>query len=305
MRTRLHLIFFFCLLPIFGSFAQDKPEFTGALLWKISGNGLDKPTYIFGTHHLIRMNLSEDYPQVLKALNESERFIGEVALGDLQNIQSPEALNLMSMPKDTAYENIFTETELLTLETELTYMTGFGLQEFGNVKPAVISAFYLVAASLKNNPPEEQDIPEPIDLFLMKTAQNMGKSILGLESVYEQFDILFNSQPLKRQADQLYCTVTHSEYLPEYTKLTEQYYAQADLIKLNDMFNDNTQSPCENTSEEKNALNKDRNDKWIKKLPGLMQEKSNFIAVGCLHLAGEDGLLSKLHKLGYNIEAVK
>ncbi|GAB6008029.1 TraB/GumN family protein [Dysgonomonas reticulitermitis] len=54
-----------------------------------------------------------------------------------------------------------------------------------------------------------------------------------------------------------------------------------------------------------NAINKDRNDKWLLKLPQIMKEKSNLIAVGALHLAGEEGLLYQLAKMGYKIQAVE
>lgn len=36
-----------------------------------------------------------------------------------------------------------------------------------------------------------------------------------------------------------------------------------------------------------------------------MDEKSNLIAVGALHLVGEDGLLIQLSNMGYTVEAVK
>ena len=63
--------------------------------------------------------------------------------------------------------------------------------------------------------------------------------------------------------------------------------------------------PCPSTQEEKDVLNKDRNVKWLEKLPAMMSEKSSFIAVGCLHLIGEGGLIEGLRKLGYKVEAVK
>ena len=52
-------------------------------------------------------------------------------------------------------------------------------------------------------------------------------------------------------------------------------------------------------------LNSDRNRKWLDQLPSIMEEKSSFIAVGCLHLPGDDGLIEGLRKQGYSVEAVK
>lgn len=29
------------------------------LLWKVSGNGLDRPSYVFGTHHLAPLSIKD------------------------------------------------------------------------------------------------------------------------------------------------------------------------------------------------------------------------------------------------------
>jgi hypothetical protein len=52
-------------------------------------------------------------------------------------------------------------------------------------------------------------------------------------------------------------------------------------------------------------MNKDRNERWLKLLPDIMREKPSFIAVGCLHLVGKDGLIVGLQKMGYRVEPVK
>jgi uncharacterized protein YbaP (TraB family) len=51
-------------------------------------------------------------------------------------------------------------------------------------------------------------------------------------------------------------------------------------------------------------LIKDRNNKWMKVLPGLMKESSQFVAVGALHLAGPDGLITQLQNSGYKVTPV-
>ena len=51
--------------------------------------------------------------------------------------------------------------------------------------------------------------------------------------------------------------------------------------------------------EEADRLLKNRNEKWLQKLPKLMQNKSLFIAVGAGHLVGKDGLISRLKAMGY------
>ena len=47
-----------------------------------------------------------------------------------------------------------------------------------------------------------------------------------------------------------------------------------------------------------------RNENWIKQLPGLMEKESLFIAVGSAHLAGESGIINLLKKAGYIVKPV-
>ena len=88
-------------------------------------------------------------------------------------------------------------------------------------------------------------------------------------------------------------------------KLQEAYHAQ-DINALLELYEKEIpDDPCPSTEEEKNLLNRDRNRKWLEKLPAMMADKPSFIAVGCLHLPGKDGLIEGLRKLGYRVEAVK
>jgi len=48
-----------------------------------------------------------------------------------------------------------------------------------------------------------------------------------------------------------------------------------------------------------------RNNKWMKTIPGLLKKESQFIAVGALHLAGPSGLVKQLEALGYTLTPIK
>jgi uncharacterized protein YbaP (TraB family) len=65
------------------------------------------------------------------------------------------------------------------------------------------------------------------------------------------------------------------------------------------------EGPCSWSAEQEHALINARNERWLKKLPDLMAGKSTFVAVGCMHLVGEAGLLAGLEQAGYTVEAVR
>ena len=59
------------------------------------------------------------------------------------------------------------------------------------------------------------------------------------------------------------------------------------------------------SADEKKIMIDNRNANWINQLNALMPTKSCFIAVGCMHLVGETGLIGQLKKSGFTVEAVK
>ena len=100
--------------------------------------------------------------------------------------------------------------------------------------------------------------------------------------------------------------VKHPELLKnQMDELQLAYYAQ-DLNALQALFDKEIPNdPCPSTDEEKEALNKDRNEKWLVQLPAIMAENASFIAVGAMHLPGDDGLIKGLRYQGYRVEAVR
>src|SRR5262249_41969515 len=64
------LVFYFLILPAF-LFSQSSKKYP-ALLWKISGNNLKKPSYLYGTMHVsnrVAYYLSEQFFEALKGVD--------------------------------------------------------------------------------------------------------------------------------------------------------------------------------------------------------------------------------------------
>jgi len=52
------------------------------LLWKISGNGLAKPSYLFGTHHLIEKEQIKGFNKILAISKQADAVVGEMDMSD-------------------------------------------------------------------------------------------------------------------------------------------------------------------------------------------------------------------------------
>ena len=66
------------------------------LLWKISGRGIEKPSYILGTHHAVPFTYCDSIPGLMEAFDQVDYVIGEfdmVKMGEMtptqmQNMQT-------------------------------------------------------------------------------------------------------------------------------------------------------------------------------------------------------------------------
>ena len=292
------LIFFVCTIS-----AQKGNEKTGALLWKISGNGLEHPSYIFGTHHLFPMSFLDSIVGVKQAFASSEQMVGELIMSDMAAL-SVEVQKAGMMPQDSTWQMLISEDDYRFVDEQLTAQLGVGLQSFGRLKPSMVSIVYTVSFYQKVFP--QVNMGEIFDIWFQQQAVERGIPVVGLETVQDQIAALFEFSSLKYQAAELVCAMKYADYMEIAAKKLNSLYRSADLKGLSEMFHEHEHEevPCPVNAEQQVAINETRNKRWLEKLPAIMADKPSFIAIGCLHLGGEVGLLHGLEQLGYIVEAV-
>ncbi|MDD3727014.1 MAG: TraB/GumN family protein [Dysgonamonadaceae bacterium] len=301
----LHKILTFLLLASISlsSCANSQTKQETGLLWKISGNNLEEPSYLFGTHHLVPISYLDSIDGLDEAFMATKQTIGELDMNNMGEMQM-QLMIASLMPEGYSYDDLMSQEDQSLLDETLKEYVGAGLAQFEQMKPAMLNTLLSVMMYKKLYPSDEGDLS--MDEHFQKEAKDRYRQTLGLESVQDQIDVLFGSQSVQRQAESLLCTIKNMDYgKQQMDKLMTAYYAQ-DLTAMAKLFEeDDPDNPCPSTQEEKDEMNKARNEKWMEKLPEMMSEKPSFIAVGCLHLVGEDGLINLLRKSGYKLEAVK
>jgi uncharacterized protein YbaP (TraB family) len=285
--------------------AQPSDKFTGALLWKISGKGLDKPSYIFGTHHLYALSFFDTVAGAKEALEASEQVVGELIMADQATLAAQLQVAAM-MPEGESYEAMLSPADYKTLDDGLRELIGVGISDRLKVfKPGMISALLSQVVYALATPGFNVLEHVAIDQYVQNYATEKGETVIGLETVEDQIHAMFDVEPMKFQAEQLVCSVKNIAYGFESLKKLGENYAAGDLAAMyNDSFND-PNDPCPSSETSQSAMVKERNDRWLAKLPDIMASKPSFVAVGALHLAGEEGLLYQLDKMSYTVEAVK
>ncbi len=287
----------------------EKPEdFTGSLLWKVSGGDLEKPSYIMGTYHLMNKDFIDDVRGLRKALDEVERVVGEIDMTNMQEM-SMKMMQDGRLSEEESYKNLLAEDEYNRLDAALRKQLGAGLDtEMGKLKPSVINSLLLISWYGKYNPAFMAQPFVGMDQYMQDYAVEQGKSVYALETIDEQMNFMFNYDTQQNQMLDLLCSLEQDDAdINEVFDLMEKYYKAADLNAFDKLMNIDLQDhPCMiNVDQFNNVLLKERNDNWMKKLPGVMRAKSNVVAVGAAHLIGEDGILYQLHQMGYKVEKVK
>ena len=279
--------------------AQSETGYSGSMLWKISGKDLSKPSFLLGTFHLKSGEYLDSIPGAIPAFQSCEQVVGELNMSDMASMQL-QMQQAMVMTPDTTYRMLYSDENYRLVSEKITSMLGAGLEQLGMLKPAAIQLTVVAFAYSKFFP--DINPANVLDIRIQTDAVIAEKPVLALETVDDQIHVLFGIMNLQRQADALLCSMQHLDKSINVVAELIDNYNRGDLNKLYQLMKES--DDCPSTAEEEDALNKDRNKAWMMKLPDIMKDKSSFIAVGAIHLAGEDGLLYLLEKSGYHVEPV-
>ena len=274
------------------------------LLWKISGNGLDRPSYVIGTHHLAPLSIKDSIASLQQVIDQTEQVYGELVMEDATNPESVMKMQqAMVLPADTTLKSLYTQAQYDTIASVVKTYLGVDLALFDKLKPAAVTtqlALALAMKSLKGFNPQEQ-----LDTWFQTQARQSGKKVGSLETIDMQVNVLYNSQTLARQALLLHCAATHIEQGIDQTLRMTSAYMKQDLDGLLSIIEEKMNNSCDSTPEEQEALIYGRNANWARQLPDIMKQAPTLFVVGAGHLPGPQGLLKLLQKQGYRVEAMK
>lgn len=267
-----------------------------SLLWKVSGNGLSKPSYLFGTYHLMTNEFVKTVKGVNKAMKKSDAVVGEIILDDQLQAQ---LMPYMLMEKGTL-DSLLPKAQYDSLDAALKERVGMPAAMLNKMKPMAVYTIFTATELKKSGLINESKDSKPMDLYFQDEARKKKKKVLGLETVKQQADILFGSTPLDRQAELLMDYVRKgAKDSGDQNKRMKDCYSAGRLKCLEDMMKESTYNDAE-TAE---LLDK-RNNAWIPQLEVIMKEQPAFVAVGALHLTGETGMIKALRARGYTVEPV-
>jgi len=265
--------------------AQDN-----SLLWRITGNDLAKPSFLFGTIHLI---CPGDYiwtDKMKASLNQSEKVCLELDLSDPSVTMQAAAGMIDNTNKKL--EDYFTAEQYKLLARFIKDSLHLDPAVFEKVKPVMLEMMISTTKINCTDPVSYED-------RIMKTAQAEGKKIMGLEDAGEQIAAL-EHMPVDTVIKDLLDDIQNTSKTDTgYDRLVAAYKMQ-DLPALYNLI---INSP--DLQSEEGILLYDRNRNWITRIIEKMTGTSVFFAVGAGHLYGPQGVIALLRTKGYTVEPIK
>lgn len=268
-----------------------------SLLWKVTGKGI-KPSYLFGTIHIIG---AKDYvwtPTMDKALKKTKKLVTEIDMSK-QMSMAIEMMRLAPMKDGRTLEDLlskedyalvkryFTE-ETQSAEAKMTFSVAQSWQPM-----LLMSALYT------------EMIDGPVKMYemeLTKLAKEEDMEFGGLETVKDQMDV-FHGIPYEDQAQSLVETIKALQSGDKSDSELEQMIQHYKTQDVDGML-ENMDEELDEMGSNQAALIDDRNAKWIPQIIATSKQTPTFYAVGAGHLGGENGVIRLLRKAGYKVTPV-
>lgn len=280
------------------------------LLYRITSDSQQKPSYIVGTFHLEDDSYLDKIPGVWDAVDEVDQVYGEM---DIKTMTNPDSIAIIQkatmLPEGKTIKDILTAEQFERLDKYVESVFGVPFsnpmlfQQMGKMNPTTLNLTLGVTSFLQKTQ-ETFDQNNTIDFYLPRIAMEKGKKTGGLETMTYQTKIIYG-RPMNETVEELMCSVDNYEFYDNQNILILDAYHEQDIEKIIKISLMKLGNSCDMTEEYMNALIFNRNSDWAKKIPAIIKNSPTLFVVGAGHLGGEKGVVNLLRKAGFKVEGVK
>ncbi|MWB95655.1 hypothetical protein GON26_14910 [Flavobacterium sp. GA093] len=260
-----------------------------SLFWEISGNGLSKNSYLYGTMHVsekVSFHLSDLFFKNLLAADIVANESNPETWSDLNNLMKNNYNDsyLNNYRNNTQYSDFYLfPTEKETIKTIFVNDNTF----FRNMLSGVEG--------------DQADFQENtvLDMFIFQTGKKYKKKITGLEDAKESMISLLNimgDDATPKEENKLLLMKIIKNRNP--TEVMKEYYREKDIVMLDSIYK------LMFSKKAHDALIVNRNIIMTKSIDSIAKTGSLFSAVGAAHLAGKDGIIELLRQKGYTVKPI-
>ena len=259
------------------------------LLWEITGKGLKKPSYLFGTMHILCSEDAKLSTNLKNVIRDSEKIYFEIDMDNMMELMG--AMKYLRMNDGVKISDLLTPEEFKRVESYFEKnksMLPFSMMN--RFKPYFVSSLIgerMMTCEKKNGMEE----------LIMRESKQYQKDIRGLESTEFQASI-FDSIPYNKQARDLVAYIDSIDTYKLVTLEMVDVYRKQDLERMDSLMKKSDPG----MEEYMDLLLYDRNRRWVEQMKPIMEDGSTLFAVGAGHLPGEEGVIRLLKKKGYTVK---
>jgi uncharacterized protein YbaP (TraB family) len=281
--------FVLMLMPCLLLFAQQKKY--PSLFWEITGNGLRKPSYLFGTMHVSNkmvFHLSDSFYTALQQVDvvalEQNPYFWQRDMMRMNEAQDAVKTYMTNGANDYLNQKSF---QLATYED--------------NLRAALTDQPMQINGLLYRTSRVQEDYEENtyLDLYIYQTGRKLGKLAAGVEDYYQSQRMVFQAyqaaskEPNRKRPDM------SDESMYDIQRKIQDAYRRGDLDMLDSLEQYEYTSPAFTEI----FLYK-RNEVQANSIDTILHHHSLFVGVGAAHLPGNRGVIELLRKKGYQLRPI-
>ena len=283
-----------------GQAKKTEKKYQG-LLWEISGNGLSKPSYLFGTMHVsnkLAFHLADSFYTAIKSVDV-------VAL----------ETNPANWQDDYSKPNIFDSRsgdiasnayKFLEIPNDYLHKSTFALDKYeSNIKLAMASEPAMINGMLYRTYNQGADFEEDtyLDMYIFQTGSKLGKKMAGVENFEESEKLVAEAykDAAKEKRNKSYDNDYSYEDYAKSPYSIEDAYRKGDLDML-----DSLEGKQFNSKVFLEKFLYRRNEIQARSIDSIIKSNTSlFVGVGSAHLPGKRGVIELLRSKGYKLRAVR
>ena len=278
--------FYISIVSLFFASILLSQENKQSLLWEISGNGMEKPSYLYGTMHVSKKVAFRLDDVFFKALAEAET----VALESDPTTWLAHNYESMSSASSRSYgseQNFYNRS----------FNPQFSKKDI--VRRIIRFDNRIINGYLYRKQAGADDFEEEtyLDMFIYQAGKKNNKPIISLEDIEE-------SRYLTSRAAYNVQKKKPDEWIQKKFKNKNRYTLQEDVYRDRNIDLLDSIGAAMNTEFFREHMLYKRNENMVIVMDSLMQHKTVFAGVGAAHLAGEKGMLQMLEERGYTVKSL-
>ena len=273
-------------------------------LYRLTRDG--RENFLFGTMHLSDPRILALPAATKTAFDAAHTVVIEttdILDGAMAQLAILARTDLVNLPAGKTLAD-YLDPAQKTAMTEKLGAIGIPLQSVQTLQPWFIAAGMMIPACEQARMTAGA---QPLDMRLALDAKAAGKTVLGLEGATEQLEVMA-SMPMALQVDSLLATLAVKDQLPAIFETMIELYLAGDIAMIQPL--SETVMPKDQVTAEITAGYKafdariitQRNHTMAERMRPMLEKGGAFVAVGALHLPGEEGLVALLAAVGYRVE---